>query len=262
MELVFERRRGRTIIAHAYAEPPFCIRAFDVHDAAYVIVVCSGPGVFGGDSLHQSIRVGPGARAVLTSQSALQVHPARRLPAAVRHEYRLDDDAELHCHWDPVIPFAGASLTGRFDIEGEATARLYWSDAFMAGRLSRGESWRFDSVAHELRLRIGGALAYLERFRLAPADGAPTGPWLAADAGYFATTIVRHDRAEQQAAETLQRRFTEIESARVAVDAVEPGLLIARIAASSGACFAALRTAIRDAAHGSIFDGLAFPARK
>jgi urease accessory protein UreH len=76
LELVFERRRGRTIIAHAYVEPPFRIgQSFAIDDAAYVIVVCSGPGVFAGDTLRQLIHVERGARVVLTSQSALQVHP-------------------------------------------------------------------------------------------------------------------------------------------------------------------------------------------
>src|SRR6266496_3789119 len=89
LDLVFEARRGRTMIAHAYAEPPFRIgRSFDVDGAAYVILVCSGPGIFAGDALQLSIRVASGARVVLTSQSALQVHPSAAVsPAAIRHHY-------------------------------------------------------------------------------------------------------------------------------------------------------------------------------
>jgi urease accessory protein len=262
MELAFEARRGRTVIAQAYAEPPFCIRAFDVDGTAYVIIVCAGPGVFGGDRLHQSVRVGSGARAVLTSQSALQVHPSASLPATIRHDYRLDDDAELQCHWDAVIPFAGASLDQRFAIDVETTARLYWSDALMAGRVSRGESWRFDSLAHELQLRAGGALLYLERFRIAPDDLPLTSPWRAAADGYFATTIVRHAKAERDLAETLHQRFAGAGDARLGVDLVEPGLLLARITASNGARFAALRNAVRCAAAESIFDQPAVTMRK
>ena len=86
LELVFERREGRTALAHAYAEPPFRIApCFAIGDAAYYIVTCAAPGVFGGDSLHVEVRVGRGARVVLTSQAALQVHPAaalKRPPAA------------------------------------------------------------------------------------------------------------------------------------------------------------------------------------
>src|SRR5258707_15330208 len=92
LELVFEARRGRTILAHSYAEPPFRVgRAFELGDAAYVIVVCSGPGIFAGDVLRQSVRVGSGARVVRTSQSALQLHPpadsSRAAPPARLHRY-------------------------------------------------------------------------------------------------------------------------------------------------------------------------------
>jgi urease accessory protein UreH len=254
LEIEFDTRRGRTVIAHAYAEPPFRIGAFDLDDAAYVIVVCSGPGVFAGDALCQSIRVRSGAHAVMTSQSALQVHPGPAAPAAVRHEYRLDPDAELFCHWDPVIPFAGASISQQFEIDADATSRLYWSDAVMAGRLSRGEAWQFETLAHELRLRVGGALTYLERYRVAPGDRAPTAAWIAGDAGYFATAIVKHARAGGDAAEALHRRFEGLANARVAADAIEPGLLVARTTASNGATFARVRAAIRRFAAESIFE--------
>ena len=240
-------------MAHAYAEAPSRIGAFDLDDAAYVIVVCSGPGVFAGDALRQSIRVRSGARAVLTSQSALQVHPGHAAPAAIQHAYRLDPDAELHCHWDPVIPFAGASVSQQFDIDADATSRLYWSDALMAGRLGRGEAWQFEAFAHELRLRVGGALAYLERFRVTPRHRALTAPWMAGDAGYFATTLVKHGRVDAAAAEALHRRFDNLPAARLAVDAIESGLLVARLIASSGATFAGARAALRRAAVESIF---------
>jgi len=240
-------------VAHAYAEPPFRIGAFDLDDAAYVIVVCSGPGVFAGDALRQSIRVRAGARAVLTSQSALQVHPGHAAPATIRHEYRLDPDAELHCHWDPVIPFAGASVSQQFDIDADATSRLYWSDALMAGRLGRGEAWQFEAFAHELRLCVAGALTYLERFRVTPRDRALTAPWMAGDAGYFATTLVKHGRVDAATAEALHRPFENLPASRVAVDAIESGLLVARLIAANGATFARVRAALRRTAVESIF---------
>src|SRR5579862_951744 len=69
LELRFERRRGRTVLAHSYAEPPFRSGGvFDLDGAAYVILVTSGPGIFAGDSLQVSIHVGPGATVTLTSQ--------------------------------------------------------------------------------------------------------------------------------------------------------------------------------------------------
>jgi urease accessory protein UreH len=254
MELLFEERRGQTIVAHAYAEPPFCIRTFAVSGGAvHVIVVCAGPGVFGGDRLHQSILVRSGARVALASQAALQIHPSGAAPAAIRHDYRLDPDAELHCHWDAVIPFAGAALTQEFHINAHDAARLYWSDALMAGRVSRGESWRFRCLAHQLRLQIGDRLAYLERFCLTPGDRQLSAPWSAADGGYFATTIIRHPNAGPEVAEDVYRRFGNIAGARLGVDVLEANLVVARLAGSSGAAIAVVRDALRRTAAASIF---------
>ena len=190
-------RRGRTVLAHAYAEPPFRVgRAFELDDAAYVILGCTGPGIFAGDTLRQSVRVASGARVVLVSQSALQAHPSSAEAAAsIAHDYAVDADGELCCQWDPVIPFAGARLEQRFDINLDASARLLWGDAIMAGRIRRGEAWRFESLTHELRLSIGGSLMYLERYALAPNDRQIAQRWMAGTACYLATALVHHDRA-------------------------------------------------------------------
>ena len=270
---MFEARGGRTVLAHSYAEPPFRIlRAFDLGGAAYVILVCSGPGVFAGDTLRQSVRVGRGARVVLTSQSALQVHPAPRShpahpahparPALFHQDYTVEEDAELHCHWDPVIPFAGARLDQLFDLRIAASSLLYWSDALMAGRVSRGEAWQFESLTHELRLRIGSSLAYLERYTLGPDDRAIQRPWMCAEAVYLATTLVHHAAATSEAAERLYRGVAGLDGVRAGVDRIAPDLVLARFLAANGAPCARARASCRTFALESIFGRPELVARK
>jgi urease accessory protein UreH len=274
LDLVFERRGERTVLARQQAVAPLRVGApFSIGDAAHLICVCTGPGVFAGDTLHQRIHVKRGARVVLTSQSALQVHPSNaRAPARIEHAYRIDEDAELHCHWDPVIPFAGARIEQRFHIDVAPGGRLCWSDALMSGRASSGEAWRFDRLAHELRLRVGGALAYLERFTLHAArctgfgiqhaHDAPPGPlhvrtllpshaWLASDRHYFSTTLVRHSDIGASDAEAVHAAL----GVQAGVDLVADGLLLVRISSASGAAFAAARQALRRSVAASIFEG-------
>ncbi len=258
MELVFELRGGRTILAHAYAEPPFRIgRTFDLHGAAYVIIACSGPGVFGGDTLRQTVHVARGARVVLTSQSALQVHPSFLSfcnPAILQSAFFVEDDAELHCHWDPVIPFAGARLDQRFDLRIAEGSRAYWGDAVMAGRVSRGEAWRFDALSHELALRTGGSLAYLERYAIGPGERGIDRPWIAGGARYVATFLVYHRGATGEVAEAWQREMAAAsESVQTGVDAVAPGLIVARLLAADGAPFCRARASYRAFALRDIF---------
>jgi urease accessory protein UreH len=264
MELAFENRRGRTILARAYVEPPFRVaRAFELDDAAYVIVVCAGPGVFAGDALRQIVHVAPGARAVLTSQSALQAHPSlAAAPASIHHDYHVDDDAELHCHWDPLIPFAGARIDQRMHLHLADTGALYWSDALMAGRVAHGEAWCFSELAHELTLHVASKLQYLERYRVQPADRDPSLRWMASEARYLGTTIVRASSATAGTADVLQRELSALRGVAGGIDMVEPRLIVARLAAVLGPPFAAARNAIRRRTLELIFNRARLVGRK
>lgn len=263
LELLFEERRGRTILAHAYAEPPFRVgRAFQLDDAAYVIIACTGPGVFAGDALRQSIRVARGARVVLASQAALQAHPSPAPAAAsIDHDYVVENGAELHCQWDPLIPFARARIAQRFRIELAESSRLSWGDAIMAGRVRRGEAWRFESLGHELALVVAGSLTYLERYTLSPADRPIEHPWAAADARYLATALVYHERATAERAEALQRTVDGA-GAAAGVDLISPNTIAGRIMAGDGAAFSRARATFLDQAQAIIFGAPARTARK
>ena len=127
LELTFLYRNGRTVLAEAYAEPPFRIgRCFAEGDGLRLILTSSAPGPFGQDRWQQTVRVGCGARVRLTSQSALQVHPS--LDAATAHlesSYYVEDGAHLHCHWHPLIPFADARIAQRINVHVAGSGYLY-----------------------------------------------------------------------------------------------------------------------------------------
>jgi hypothetical protein len=218
--------------------------------------------VFAGDALHQTVHVGSGARVVLTSQSALQVHPPAHRetpPASVRHEYRVDDGAELHCHWDPVIPFAGASLAQDFHLDICGSSRLYWSDALMSGRVSRGEVWRFSELAYQLRLEVDKKLMLLERYRRSPDRG-------------IARAWMTGGRTMRRPRSSMMRAPPPIawsaspppagDTGHARGDLVEPRLMLARLLAAEGAPFTRARTTLRGAALASIFESPQLACRK
>src|SRR5262249_55521323 len=129
-ELGFTVRRGRTGLAHAYAEPPHPVPPRLEHPPRPPAIVGSPPpGGFGGDALEQSVIVESGARVVLTSQSATQLHPHPTAESArLRGRYTVQDGGALRCDWDPLIPFAGAALAHEVTIDLEGQARLMWMD--------------------------------------------------------------------------------------------------------------------------------------
>jgi urease accessory protein UreH len=247
LDVVFAYRRGRTVIAHAYAEPPFRVGAcFAEGSGVHVILASSAPGTFGGDVWQQSIRVDRGARVRLTSQSALQVHPAAdEVPARWSASYTVAEDAQLDCHWDPVIPFPRARLAARFDVDVAAGGTLHWSDALMCGRQGRGEAWLFTELAHELRVSIGGTLKYLERYRLCPGERRLSHPWIASGASYFGTIVEWGDRRAVTSIEALQSELRGCRGVRAAASELEPGLWLARLMAETGPPFHELRDAVR-----------------
>jgi urease accessory protein UreH len=266
LELAFERRGGRTVLTHQYAEPPFRVaRTFDLHGAAYAILVCAGPGVFSGDALAQSIHVGRGACVVLASQAALQVHPSAHqadAAAILRHTYVVESEGELHCHWDPVIPFAGARVDQRFDLQIGGDSRLYWSDAVMAGRVSRGERWQFAAFSHELALHVDARTAYLERYAVTPADRHLQRTWMAGPATHFATALVRHPAATRETVEDGYHCIARMTEMAVGVDLVEPSLAVARMMTASGASFGRARASYRAWTLASIFGRPELAGRK
>jgi urease accessory protein len=248
LELVFACRRGRTVLAHAYAEPPFRVgRLLDAGPVAQLILICSGPGIFTGDRLEQRVRVEAGARVLLVSPAALQLHPAAAaVPATIESWYEIDDDATLDCFWEPVIPFAGARLKQRVDLKIGGGAEIFWSDALMSGRAGRGETWGFAALDHELRAGVAGSLAYLERYDLAPRPRAVTHRWRADRANYLGTTIVRSAAATTARAAEAQRRLRTIDGLQAGVDCLEPDLVVGRVMAESGPPFVSARAALRE----------------
>jgi urease accessory protein UreH len=205
---------------------------------------------------------------VLTSQAALQIHPpadAQRPsnpPAVLRSQYVVEAEAELHCHWDPVIPFAGARLDQRFDLRIDESSRVYWSDAMMAGRVSRGEAWRFDSLAHELALRVGPSLTYLERYTLEPLCHSTERRWAAGAGRYFGTTLVHHHDVSSDIAERWHRAGACHPGVQTATDVAAPRLLVTRAVSADGAPFARARASYRAAALDDIFRAPELAGRK
>lgn len=246
LELVFSRRREATILSHSYAEPPFRTgHPLSSGDMARMILAWSAPGVFGGDCLEQRIRVERGSSVSLVSQSALQVHPkpGGRL-ATLQTSIEVEDEAELRCEWDPMIPFPAARFSQRIAIHLASSAVLYWSDAFMAGREGRGERWAFETLAHELAVWRGGSLIYLERYRLEPAAQSPGSRWIASDSCYFGTVLAVGGSTRPG---SLQDVLSSFEGVHGAVDSLDADLTLVRLMAPPGTAFHDARILVRGA---------------
>ena len=248
LELVFVHRNGQTVLAEAYAEPPFRVgRWFAEADGLHMILTSSAPGIFGHDHLQLMVRVGCGARVRLTSQSAMQVHPSPDgATAHLQSSFHVEDGAQLHCEWHPLIPFEAARIDQRIDVNIAGGGYLYWSDALMSGRNARGERWEFASIAHEIIVRRDGAREYLERYRIQPNELAVSRPWAAGDASYLGTTLISGRLIEPDFAERVHIGLGRLAGVRAAVDRLDERVLLTRLLSASGPPFHEARRWIRD----------------
>jgi urease accessory protein UreH len=114
LDLTFHYRNGRTVLAEAYAEPPFRVGGwFAESDGLHVLLASSAPGAFGRNRLQQTVRGGGGARVRLTSQAALQIRPSLDgATAIIKGSYRVEDGAHLHCDWHPLTRLQMRASTG------------------------------------------------------------------------------------------------------------------------------------------------------
>jgi urease accessory protein len=192
--LAFERRGARTVLAGCRWRTPLQVMAPVALDDAATVVSVLNPtgGLVGGDRLVVDVVAGPAAHACLTTPSATKVY--RTAGAAAEQTVRLSLAPGARLEWVPdhTIPFAGAAFRQRIEAEVADGAVLVLVDAFAAGRVARGEAWRFALL--DLALGVRDAHGWLLHDRLVLADGAPgPGLGLAEDRPYVATVAVVAD---------------------------------------------------------------------
>ncbi|MBI4247400.1 MAG: urease accessory protein UreD [Candidatus Rokubacteria bacterium] len=187
----FERRGARTVVTRCRSTLPLQVLAPEALDdpAAVVSVLNPTGGLVGGDRLVIDVAVGPGAHACLTTPSATKVY--RTDGEIAVQEVRLRVEAGATAEWVPdhTIPFAGSAFRQSIHAELGPGARLILVDAFAAGRIARGEAWRFARLESALNVRDTGGWLLHDRFALGGGEGwAALG--FAEGAAYFATVAV------------------------------------------------------------------------
>ncbi len=194
LRLRFERRGAATVLSGCRSTLPLQVLApVALADAAAVVSMLNPTGgVLGGDRLTIDVEVGPGAHACLTTPSATRVYRAAGDPAVQRVRVALAPGAVVEWVPDHTIPSAGAALRQSLVVEAGAGATLLAIDAFAAGRVARGEAWRFALLDSALTVRDAAGLVLYDRFVLSGGERW-CGLGFAEGRPYFATVVVVSD---------------------------------------------------------------------
>jgi urease accessory protein len=263
LALRFERRGDRTVLARSRFRLPLQVLAPVALDDDACVVSLLNPtgGVVGGDRLSVDVDVDRDAHACLTTPSATRVYRAAAEPAEQRVRLRLAPGATVEWVPDHTIPSAGAALRQSLEIEAGAGARLIAIEAFAAGRVARGEAWRFARLDCGLTVRDPGGLVLHDRFVLAGGEGW-RGLGFAEGHAYFATVVVLAEDGLDQFVADLPGALTAAEGALAAAARLpRRGVLVRCLAATAPALADAL-AAVWALARGRLLGRLPLALRK
>ena len=194
LRLHFERRGARTVLARsAYTLPLQVLTpvALDA-DAAVVSVLNPTGGLVGGDRLDIDVFATAGAHAVLTTPSATKVYRSAVEMAEQRVRLTIGPRALVEWVPDHTIPFAGAAFRQTIDVELAPDGALVLVDAFAAGRVARGETWRFGHLESSIAVHDARGPILHDRFVLT-GPAAWDGVGLAESRPYFGAVVVVAD---------------------------------------------------------------------
>ncbi|HZZ91616.1 MAG TPA: urease accessory protein UreD [Usitatibacter sp.] len=256
LELGFERRAGRTVLAHRRHDGPLAVQKVlhpEDPSVCHAIVLHPPGGIAGGDDLHIELRANDGAHVLATTPGATKWY--RSPGSGAFQRVVLDVAAGASLEWLPQesIVFDGALADASLELRLAPGARAIAWDITCLGRRASGEAFTRGRFRTHARLSHDGRLAWRERGEIDPADG-----WLRAAAGlgdaHVVGTMMVAAREIPDAWMTVARAI--VPGTGDAACTRLPGVLLARYRGASGeaarACFTSLWSALREPVLGRV----------
>jgi urease accessory protein len=247
---------GATRLSHRAHRGPFVVQR-TLHpegpDLCHVYLLHPPGGLVGGDELRLDLRVGPGARALITTPSAGKIY--RTLGPLVRQTQALSVEAQGSLEWLPqeIIVFDGAAATIETRIELERGARFIGAETICFGLPARRERFTRGSCRQRFEIWRGPEPLFIERGQFDGGAAVHEAAWGLAGASVMAL-LVAAPAPEPSVVETLRQIAAALPAPELAAFTVlgDGELLVARSRGASAerartflqACWRALRPAL------------------
>jgi urease accessory protein len=215
ISLRVEVSRGRSYAADLLERDGYKVRFPRGGAHPQAVIINTGGGLAGGDCVHQSVALGQGAEATVTTQSAERVYRALG-GSETSLDIRLSLDEGARLNWLPqeTILFDEARLRRSIEVDMAASSQILLAETIIFGRTAMGESVRTGLLRDRWRIRRGGKLVFAETVRLdgGIADLLAQTP-LAGGAHVVATLVaVRQDAVDLLAAARAALQGAECEA--------------------------------------------------
>ncbi|HET9070245.1 MAG TPA: urease accessory protein UreD [Amaricoccus sp.] len=204
-------RRGRVrldTLHQSGSAKAFLSRVAGVETMPEVVFLNTAGGLTGGDRLAYTLALGPGARAVATTQTAERAYASASGAAEVRVTLHAAAGARLHWLPQETILFEASSLRRTTTLDLEADAQGLTAETLVLGRAASGETLARVALRDTRLVRRDGRAVLLEPLVLDAAVLAAASPALLGGARAVASVALVAPGAEA-AVEAARRVLTE-----------------------------------------------------
>lgn len=218
---------GRSLLSSEHRGPLRVQKALYPEGAApcHAVVLHPPGGIAGGDALEISVAVERGAHALVTTPGAAKWYKSNGRPSS--QHVRLDVAGALEWLPQEAIVYDAAHSRSSIDIRlGEGASMIGW-DIVALGRRAAGERFGQGLFAQTIRLRVGPALAWVERTRIAGGDALLDSPIGLAGAHVFGCLWAAGPAFDDDVMEALRVELGEV-APTAPLTRLAPNLLVAR----------------------------------
>jgi urease accessory protein len=174
LDLVFESRAGRSVLAHNRHRGPLQVQKAlypEGPGTCHVAILHPPGGIAAGDRLALHATLAPGSRALLTTPGATKWYRSEGEWADQTVRFALQGDAVLE--WLPRenIIFEGARISSGLDVTLAPAAQYFGWDILSFGRRASGESWQHGGLQLRSAIRRENRLLWSEIASVEAGDG-------------------------------------------------------------------------------------------
>ena len=154
------------------------------------VLINTAGGLTGGDRFQTEVRVGEGARAVVTTQASERIYRASSGRTVIVNRVHVAAGASLEWLPQETIVYEEARLDRTLEVSVEPGGEALLAEAVVFGRTAMGETVRRGTFLDRWRVRRGGTLVYADGTSLRGDVQEALGRPLALDGGCGYATIL------------------------------------------------------------------------
>ncbi|MGI4737136.1 MAG: urease accessory protein UreD [Janthinobacterium lividum] len=168
---VAQVRQQSRLVASRSVQPLKIINPHSSSASCHVVLASYGGGLVAGDSIRLRVRCEEGSSLLLTTQANTRIFKSIDGSQAEQlTEGHVAENALAVVLPDPLVPQANSRYHQAQHWHLAESATLLLADWWHAGRTDLGEKFAFTTFSTELRVRVAGRLALLDRFALRPEE--------------------------------------------------------------------------------------------